>query len=137
MEQIRGHGERVLIVDDDGMLRQLAGEMLKILGYVVAAVASGEEAVSYLGQNHAHLVLLDMQMQPGINGRETYERMLAFRPGQRAIVVSGFADSLEISRTLRLGASQLVKKPYTFQELGLAVKTALLGTGADRESGGG
>ncbi len=137
MERLQGNGEHVLIVDDDGMLRQLAAEMLKILGYVVAAVASGEEAVAYLGQNHAHLVLLDMQMSPGINGRETYERMLAFRPGQRAIVVSGFADSLEISRTLRLGASQIVKKPYTFKELGLAVKTALLEAGTDRESVGG
>jgi two-component system, cell cycle sensor histidine kinase and response regulator CckA len=137
MERLQGNGEHVLIVDDDGMLRQLAAEMLKILGYVVAVVASGEEAVSYLGQNHAHLVLLDMQMPPGINGRETYERMLAFRPGQRAIVVSGFADSLEISRTLRLGASQIVKKPYTFMELGLAVKTALLEAGTDRESVGG
>jgi CheY-like chemotaxis protein len=54
--------------------------------------------------------MLDILMRPGINGRETYERILAFRPGQRAIIVSGFADSSEISRTLQLGASQLVKK---------------------------
>lgn len=127
MEQIRGNGEHILIVDDDGLLRQLACEMLKTLGYSVASVASGEEAVSYVGQNNAHLVLLDMQMPPGINGRETYERMLAFRPDQRAIVVSGFADSVEIRRIMQLGACQLVRKPYTLKELGLAVKTALLG----------
>ena len=127
MENIRGNGEHILIVEDEGVLRVVASEMLKVLGYSVAAVASGEEAVPYLEQNQAHLVMLDMLLGPGINGRELYERILAFRPGQRAIIVSGFADSREINRTLQMGASQFVKKPYTFKELGLAVKKALLG----------
>ena len=127
MEQIQGNGERILIVEDEGLLRDMAADMLKALGYSPVAVASGEEAVSFLEQNQAHLVMLDMLMHPGINGRETYERILAFRPGQRAIVVSGFADSIEIDRTLQLGASQLVKKPYTLYELGMAVKSALFG----------
>ena len=126
MEQIRGNGEHILIVEDEEMVRDMATEMLRTLGYSAMAVASGEEAVSYLAQNQAHLVMLDMLMRPGINGRETYERILAFRPGQRAIIVSGFADSSEIDRTLQLGASQLVKKPYTLRELGVAIKTALL-----------
>ncbi len=126
MEQIQGNGEHILIVEDEGLLRNMATEMLKVLGYLPVAVASGEEAVSYLTQNQAHLVMLDMVMRPGINGRETYERILATTPGQRAIVVSGFADSVEIDRTLQLGASQLVRKPYTLHELGVAIKTALL-----------
>ena len=126
LDLIRGNGEHVLIVEDDGMVRNMATNMVKIMGYSVMAVASGEVAASYLVQNQAHLVMLDMQMSPGINGRETYERILAFRPGQRAIIVSGFADSSEINRTLQLGASQLVKKPYTLCELGLAIKAALL-----------
>lgn len=127
MEQIRGNGEHVLIVEDEGIVRDMAAEMLKMLGYSVVAVASGEEAVYYLGQHQADLVMLDMVMSPGINGRETYERILSFRPGQRAIVVSGFADSMEINRMTQLGASQLVKKPFTLRELGLAIKEALLG----------
>ncbi|MDO9041635.1 MAG: response regulator [Desulfocapsaceae bacterium] len=127
MEQIRGNGEHILIVEDEGGVREMATEMLKTLGYLPIAVASGEEAVCYLEQHQAHLVMLDMLMRPGINGRETYERILSITPGQRAIVVSGFADSSEINRTLQLGASQLVKKPYTIRELGLAIKTALFG----------
>lgn len=126
MDLIQGKGEQLLIVEDDGMLRGMLTRMLGILGYSVTAVASGEEAVYYLGQNQAHLVLLDMVMNPGINGRETYERILAFRPGQRAIVVSGFADSDEIKRIRQLGVSELVAKPFTLQELGLAVKRGLL-----------
>ena len=110
IKMIQGNGEHVLIVDDDEVLRDLATEILRTLGYTAVAVASGEQAVQYLMQNQADLVMLDMVMSPGINGRETYERVLAFRPGQRAIVVSGFAESSEISRTLQLGANQLVKK---------------------------
>lgn len=125
MEQIQGNGEHVLIVDDEEMVREMAVRMLDALGYRAVAVASGEEAIRYLEHNQASLVMLDMLMSPGINGRETYERILVFRPGQRAIIVSGFADSSEISRTLQLGASQLVRKPYTLNELGFAVKTAL------------
>jgi CheY-like chemotaxis protein len=124
---LQGKGEHLLIVEDDGALRELLARMLRIFGYSVAAVASGEEAVDYLEQNQAHLVLLDMLMSPGINGRETYERILAFRPGQRAIVVSGFTDADEIKRIRELGVSQIVKKPFTLQDLGSAVKRGLLG----------
>ncbi len=123
---IQGNGEHLLIVEDEGMLRRMLARMLGSLGYSLTTVASGEEAVDYLKQNQAHLILLDMVMNPGINGRETYERILAFRPGQRAIVVSGFADSDEIKRIRQLGISELVAKPFTIQELGLAVKKALL-----------
>jgi CheY-like chemotaxis protein len=127
MEMIEGDGEQILIVEDEEVLRQLGVRMLSVLGYSAVAVASGEEAVRYLENNQVHLVMLDMQMAPGINGRETYERILAVRPGQRAIIVSGYADSVEINRALQLGASQLVRKPYTLQELGLAVKAAMSG----------
>jgi CheY-like chemotaxis protein len=127
MEDIRGNGEHILIVEDEGALRVMASEMLKVLGYSVVAVAGAEEAVPYLEQNQAHLLMFDMMLGPGINGRELYERILTFRPDQRAIVVSGFSNSLEIGRALELGASQFVKKPYTLQELALAVKKALLG----------
>ena len=76
-KQIQGHGEHLLIVDDDGPVRKMTTMILENLGYVVVAVASGEEAVLWLGQNQADLVILDMVMDPGINGRETYERILA------------------------------------------------------------
>ncbi len=125
IEQIQGNGEHILIVEDEELVRDMATEMLKTLGYSAVAVASGEEAVCYLEQHQAHLVMLDMLMPPGINGRETFERILATTPGQRAIIVSGFADSIEINRILQLGASQLVKKPYTLCELGVAIKSAL------------
>lgn len=127
MEGIQGNGEHVLIVEDDQTVRNMIIQMVRYLGYSVAAVASGEEAVRYLRQNQAHLVMLDMQMSPGINGRETFGEILVIRPGQRAILVSGYADSAEIDRAMELGISLFVAKPFTLHELGTAIKTALVG----------
>lgn len=126
-EQIQGNGEHVLVVEDDPIVRNMTMMMASCLGYSVAEAASGEEAVRYLGEKPAHLVLLDMQMGTGINGRETYERILAIRPGQRAIVISGYSESVEIKRALELGVSRFVEKPFTLFELGEAMKTALYG----------
>lgn len=125
LDRLLGNGEHILVVEDDGMVCEMMSSMLRILGYSVQAINCGEEAVQYMAENEAHLVILDMCLGCGMNGRETYERILSFRPGQRAIVVSGLADSREIKKTLDLGASGFVKKPYSLQEIGLAVKNAL------------
>ncbi|MCP4371091.1 MAG: response regulator, partial [Deltaproteobacteria bacterium] len=71
------------------------------------------------------LILLDMIMYPGINGRETYERIIKIHPKQRAIIVSGFAQTDEVKQTQKLGAGQYIKKPVTLKKIGLAVKEEL------------
>lgn len=128
MEWIQGNGEHVLVVDDDHSVRSVIINILEYLGYSSAAVTSGEEAVRYLERNPAHLVMLDMQMSPGLNGRETYEKILAINPDQPAILVSGYAESREIEQALKLGASRFIKKPFTLQELGVAIQSALRGS---------
>ncbi|OQY06547.1 MAG: hypothetical protein B6I22_05055 [Desulfobacteraceae bacterium 4572_123] len=89
------------------------------------AKCSGEEAVEYLQENSVDLVLLDMIMDPGINGRETYERIIKIHPGQKAVIISGFADTDEVKKARRAGAGQYIKKPVTLEKLGLAVKEEL------------
>lgn len=121
-----GKGELILIVEDDVVVRNMTSSMVSVLGYKVKALASGEEALQYLVEHESHLVILDMQLGAGLNGRETYERILSMWPGQRAIVVSGYAESREIQKTLELGASRFVKKPYSLYDLGLAIKAALV-----------
>lgn len=127
MEEIQGNGEHILVVDDDWTVRSMILKMLEYLGYSGAAVARGEDAVQYLERKPAHLVMLDMQLGPGINGREAYEKILKIRPGQRAILVSGYAEASEIDRALELGASRFVNKPFTIEELGAAIQSALHG----------
>jgi DNA-binding NarL/FixJ family response regulator len=73
------------------------------------------------------LLVLDMIMDPGIGGLETYRKVLEIRPGQKAIIVSGFSESERVHAVQALGAGAYVKKPYILQTIGLAVKHALQG----------
>jgi len=65
----------------------------------------------------------------GIDGLETYERIIEIHPGQKTIIASGFSESDRVRRAQGLGAGAYVKKPYTIEELGMAVKNELRGPG--------
>ncbi len=117
----KGNGERLLVIDDERQQREIASKLLTILGYQVYAVSSGEEAVDFVSGEAVDLLLLDMQMEPGMNGRQTYEKILEMYPGQKAIVASGFSGSSNVEATLELGAGAFLNKPYTLRKLAEAV----------------
>ncbi|MCX5902554.1 MAG: response regulator, partial [Proteobacteria bacterium] len=120
-----GNGEHILIVDDLETQRDLASNMLKRLNYHVETAASGEEAIEYLKSASVDLVILDMIMDPGIDGFETYRRILEIQPNQKAIIASGFSETGRVKKAQRLGAGAYIKKPYTLENLGMAVKAEL------------
>jgi PAS domain S-box-containing protein len=127
LEELTGTGT-VMVVDDDVRQLNLACGMLKILGYKVIKASSGEEALQLLADQPVgqpvNLLVLDMLM-PGMNGRHTYEKAKKLYPEQKAIISSGFAADKEVRKTLELGAGNLIKKPYTLKQLGLAVRNEL------------
>ena len=120
-----GNGELILVVDDVEEQREIATGMLRKLGYSVTSVSSGEEAVEYLKTNSADLIVLDMIMEPGINGRETYERIIKYHPNQKAIIASGFSETDDVKTAQILGAGEYIKKPYTLKKIGIAVRDEL------------
>jgi signal transduction histidine kinase/ActR/RegA family two-component response regulator len=122
---VPGGSETVLVVDDDGWLRDVTTQLLESLGYRAASAASGEEAVRYLQEHTADILVLDMIMPSGWDGAETYRRILEFRPRQRAILLSGFAESERVAEAQRLGAGPYLRKPATRNELARAVRTEL------------
>jgi len=121
----RDKGESVLVVDDVEEQREIASRILKKLGYAVRTVSSGEEAVDYLKNNSANLLILDMIMDPGIDGLETYKRILELHPKQKAIIVSGFSETERVKEAQRLGAGAYVKKPFLLEKIGIAVRDEL------------
>ena len=123
--ELQGHGERILVVDDEPTQREIASELLARLGYQVVVAASGEEAVALTGRERFDLVVLDMIMAPGMGGRETYAAILSRQPGQRAIIASGYAETEDIRLTLEMGAGEAVLKPYTIESFGRAVRDEL------------
>jgi PAS domain S-box-containing protein len=125
ISEYMGKGESILIVDDVKGQQALATVMLKELNYSVTSVSSGEEAVTYLKEHKADLMVLDMIMDPGMDGLDTYKKVLEIRPEQKAIIVSGFSESERVKAAKSLGAGAYVKKPYVFEKLGLAVRKEL------------
>jgi len=123
--ELQGHGEHILVIDDEEQIRDLATQMLTVLGYRVSSVSSGEEAIAFLKLQTVDLLLLDMIMDPGINGCETYLQAVALQPGQKALISSGFSESGEVQRAQAAGAGGYLKKPYSLQSLGRAVQQEL------------
>ena len=125
IEDYMSKGEVILVVDDVEEQRKIASRMLSKLGYSVTSVSSGEEAVDYMKNNSADLLVLDMIMAPGIDGLETYRRILELHPKQKAIIASGFSETDRVKEAQRLGAGAYVKKPYLIQKIGLAVRAEI------------
>jgi PAS domain S-box-containing protein len=125
LDDYLGHGEKVLVVDDEERQREIASGILTRLDYIAETVSSGEEAIEYVKENPVDLIVLDMVMPKGINGRKTYEEIIKIRPGQKAILASGYAKTKEVGLAQELGAGKYIKKPYTLEKVGVAVKEEL------------
>ena len=133
LSQYMGKGESILIVDDVKEQRDLATKMLEKLNYGISSVASGEEAVMYLKSHPCDLLILDMIMDPGLDGLDTYKKVLEIFPKQKAIIVSGFSESDRVHAAQALGAGAYVRKPYFIEKFGLAVRKELDRTKGTRD----
>ncbi len=122
----KGNGEKILLIDDQPEQNEILGNLLSNLGYITYSVTSGEEGIKFLQSKDVHLVLLDMIMGEGLNGRETYEKILQIRPGQKAIIVSGYSKNEEIFKAKALGVAFCLEKPITMPILSVAIRQALI-----------
>ena len=120
-----GKNEKILVVDDMEEQRKIVSSLLTKLGYSVDVVSSGEEAIEYVKNNNPDLLILDMIMDPGIDGLDTYKKIIEINHGQKAIIASGFSETDRVKEALKLGAGQYIKKPYTLMNIGLAIKAEL------------
>ncbi|MBW1801038.1 MAG: PAS domain S-box protein [Deltaproteobacteria bacterium] len=125
IEEYRGRGECILVVDDIKDQREIATALLSQLGYSVATVSSGEEAVEYMINKPVDLMVLDMIMDPGMDGLDTYKRIIELHPRQKAIIASGFSETDRVKEAQSLGVGQYIKKPYTLEKIGTAVRREL------------
>lgn len=120
-KRYHGNGEKILIVDDEELLQTMGTKILHSLGYRTIALSSGREAVAYLKDHTVDLVLLDMLMEPDMDGQETYKQILQISPKQKAIIVSAFSQNKAVKETLALGAGSFIKKPYDIDQLSMVI----------------
>jgi len=125
LDELKGHGESVLIIDDEEQQRVIVSGMLGKLGYVARAVPSGADALTALAEEPADLLILDMIMPGSWGGAETYRRILAEHPGQRAIIASGFAETDDVRAAMAAGAGAFLHKPYSLEQLAVAIRNEL------------
>jgi PAS domain S-box-containing protein len=123
-QDIRGT-ETILVVDDVEEQRDLAQALLTSLGYKIYTAENGSDAIDWLQTHKVDLVALDMIMEKGFDGLDTYREIINIHPGQRAIVVSGFSATDRVERMQELGVGAFVRKPYTRMSLGKSVREEL------------
>jgi PAS domain S-box-containing protein len=124
-QNIDGGSESILVIDDSTEQREFAVDVLSSLGYNVKAAENGTHGVQLLRDDRVDLVMLDMIMEPGFDGLDTYSEIIKLHPGQKAIIVSGFSATDRVEQAQRLGAGTYVKKPYTRQTIATAVRQEL------------
>jgi CheY-like chemotaxis protein len=121
---ISGH-ETILVVDDVLEQRDLATNILSGLGYQVVVASGGREAVEYLKDHAVDLVLLDMIMEDGFDGLDTYRAILELYPHQKAVIISGYSSTERVQLMQELGAGVYVRKPFARETIGRAVRQEL------------
>ncbi len=121
---------KILLMDDEELIRDIAGDMIKALDHEVEFAEHGEEAVGKYkaaveSDNPFDVVILDLTIRGGMGGRETIERLLAVNPGIKAIVSSGYSDDAVVSDHRNYGFSARLTKPYNLQELSATLNNLL------------
>ncbi|NPU84050.1 MAG: PAS domain S-box protein [Syntrophaceae bacterium] len=124
-EAPRGTGT-VLLVDDEAMVLDVAGEMLQHLGYRIHRVGSGQEALAVYHEkkDEIDLVILDMIM-PGMQGGDTFDRLREINPQVKVILSSGYSIDGQAQGIIERGCNGFIQKPFMLEQLASKVRTIL------------
>lgn len=123
---------KVLIMDDEAAVRDVAGEILNFLGYEVGFSEEGGEAIERYRQAMAagrsfDLVIMDLTIPGKLGGRETIQKLLEIDPGVKAIVSSGYSSDPIMADYSKYGFKGVIAKPYKIQELSRTVHDIISG----------
>ena len=125
LEDYLGNGESVLVIDDVMEQRDAAVALLTTLGYTAMDFSNGEAALQYLQNNSADLIVLDMIMDPGMDGLDTYKEIVKLHPAQKAIIATGYCETERVFEAQKLGIGNCLMKPFTLEKLGKTVRSEL------------
>ncbi|NPA24282.1 MAG: response regulator [Deltaproteobacteria bacterium] len=126
-ELVRAQGEKIVFVDDEKAIRDLAEEFFRRSGYEVKLFAGGADAMEFLSnpENPCDLLITDLTM-PGMTGEELLKLVKQARPLLPVILCTGFNDRMDSAKAFAAGASAFLNKPFPFPELLVQVKELLV-----------
>jgi signal transduction histidine kinase/CheY-like chemotaxis protein len=121
---------RVLVMDDEQVVRDVIGELLRVLGHETAFAENGEAALTIYREAMASgrpfdIAILDLTIRGGMGGLETVGKLLEADPTAKAIVSSGYSDDAALSNYRALGFKAFLQKPYKIEELRATVSSLL------------
>ncbi len=114
---------KILIVDDEEMMRGLLEKILRREGYDVIAAEDGQQAVEILQKEKVNLVISDMKM-PRMNGFELLKHVKQEYPNVGIIIMTAYGDTYTVKDALLLGADEYITKPFKSYEISLVVERA-------------
>ncbi len=114
---------KILVADDEVMMRNLILKILESEGYQISMASSGDEALAMLKENNYDLLLTDVKM-PGMNGFDLLKQVKENWPDMAVIVMTGYGDAYTVKEALLLGADEYVSKPFKGHEVSLIVERA-------------
>ena len=114
----------ILIVEDEKILRISLADALKEEGYIVLAVADGEEAISAINQGAFSLIITDIRL-PDISGMEILRQSLQISPSVPVIMMTAYGNIKDAVESMRVGAFDYITKPFDLDEMFVTVNTAL------------
>jgi two-component system, NtrC family, response regulator AtoC len=123
---------RILVVDDEYLIRWTLQQNLAKEGYEVFMAESGEEALAKVEGEAPDILLLDIKM-PGMDGYEVLEKALKIDPGLIAIMITAYDDVERVVRAMRLGAFDYITKPFDFDNVHLSIERGLAASQIKRE----
>ncbi|MBF9018018.1 MULTISPECIES: ATP-binding protein [unclassified Oceanispirochaeta] len=123
---VAGRGGRILLVDDEEMLRDIGKDILREIGYDPVVFENGEQAVEYYKNNweSIDLVITDMIM-PGLSGKQTFLAMKKINPGIKALLATGFGLDRDLESMMDIGLLGILNKPYRIHDISLMISDIL------------
>ena len=118
--------ETILFVDDEQMVLDVSGDILKSLGYTVLAANGGEEALKIYDRNkdRISLVILDMIM-PGMDGGKVYVHLKRLNPEVKVLLCSGYSINEEVTAIMEKGCNGFIQKPFNVKEIAIKIREVL------------
>ncbi|HBF42038.1 MAG TPA: hybrid sensor histidine kinase/response regulator, partial [Desulfobacteraceae bacterium] len=130
-EEIPAGEGRILLMDDEELVRKVSGEMLEVLGYEVEFAKDGAEAIEVYKKAKESLhpfdaIIVDLTVPGGMGGKETVEKLIELDPEVKAIVSSGYSTDPVMANFRQYGFGAIVTKPYSMKELAEALHRVVM-----------
>ena len=132
-QNMEGVQARILVIDDDQIIRLLFKETLEELGHIVVTASTGAEGLDYVKRLDFDLIFLDLKM-PQMDGAEIFREIRNLKPRIPVTIVTGYPDSEMMAKALEQGPFGVMNKPFNDSDIDAAVRSYLHGTQTKRHT---